>query len=68
MRLLKSCNYNPLIYELGEEEDDAAFEAPKVYEPVESLEQVSARLQMQQTMYNEAVRGSAMDLVFFRVR
>jgi len=52
---------------IGEEEDDAAFEAPKIYEPIDSLEQVSGRLQMQQTMYNEATRGSAMDLVFFRV-
>ena len=60
-------SYSLFVHHVGEEEDDAAFEAPKVYEPIESLEQVSARLQMQQAMYNEAIRGSVMDLVFFKV-
>ncbi|XP_076801600.1 dynein axonemal heavy chain 8-like [Clavelina lepadiformis] len=49
----------------GEEEDDAAFEAPNIYEAIESMDQLRGRLEMQQGMYNEAVRGSAMDLVFF---
>ena len=62
----KSC-CNSFLNAVGEEEDDAALEAPKIYEPIESLEQVRGRLQMQQAMFNEATRGSSMDLVFFRV-
>jgi len=51
----------------GEEEDDAAFEAPKIYEAIESLDQLKTRLEINQGMYNEAIRGASMDLVFFKV-
>ena len=50
----------------GEEEDDADFEAPKIYEPIESLEQLENRLHMFMEQYNEAIRGANMDLVFFK--
>ena len=51
----------------GEEPDDADLEALKVYEPIPSLEVLAERLGTFQQMYNEAVRGGAMDLVFFKV-
>nr|XP_018669928.1 dynein heavy chain 5, axonemal-like isoform X1 [Ciona intestinalis]XP_026692815.1 dynein heavy chain 5, axonemal-like isoform X1 [Ciona intestinalis] len=50
----------------GEEDDDAGFEAPKIYEPIESLEQLGGRLEVFQASYNELIRGASMDLVFFR--
>ena len=51
----------------GEEGEDADLDAPKVYEPIESYEQLSEKLISYQTMYNETVRGGKMDLVFFKV-
>lgn len=51
----------------GEEENDADLEAPKIYEPIESFEQLSERLINFQELYNETVRGGKMDLVFFKV-
>ncbi|CAH8594477.1 unnamed protein product [Schistosoma turkestanicum] len=50
----------------GEEADDADFEAPKIYEPIISFEQLSDRLKMLMQMYNEAIRGGKLDLVFFK--
>lgn len=50
----------------GEEPEDADFDAPKVYEPVESYEVLEERLQMFMAQYNESVRGAGMDLVFFK--
>ncbi|XP_071370998.1 dynein axonemal heavy chain 5-like [Centroberyx affinis] len=52
----------------GEEPEDAELEAPKVYEPIESLDRLAERLCVFQQQYNEAVRGGAMDLVFFKVQ
>uniref|UniRef100_A0A8C7LGC2 Dynein, axonemal, heavy chain 5 n=1 Tax=Oncorhynchus kisutch TaxID=8019 RepID=A0A8C7LGC2_ONCKI len=49
----------------GEEPEDMELEAPKVYEPIPSFQALSERLATFQLQYNEAVRGSAMDLVFF---
>ncbi|KAM9337116.1 dynein axonemal heavy chain 5 [Symphorus nematophorus] len=50
----------------GDEPEDAELEAPKVYEPIPSLEALAERLSLFQQQYNEAVRGGAMDLVFFK--
>ncbi|CAL8402248.1 dynein heavy chain 5, axonemal [Gadus morhua] len=50
----------------GEEGEDVELDAPKVYEPIESLDSLEARLTTFQQQYNEAVRGGAMDLVFFK--
>ena len=40
----------------------------QVYEPIESLDSLAERLSVFQQQYNEAVRGGAMDLVFFKVQ
>ncbi|CAF0945608.1 unnamed protein product [Adineta steineri] len=50
----------------GEEGDDADFEAPKIYEPIPSYEFLSEKLLMFQQQYNETIKGSKMDLVFFK--
>ena len=49
----------------GDEPDDADFDMPKIYEPVESFDQLKARLQMFMQQHNESIRGAGMDLVFF---
>ena len=50
----------------GEEGDaNETDTVPKVYEPVEDFDPVIARLTGFQEQYNEILRGSAMDLVFF---
>ncbi|TNN84661.1 Dynein heavy chain 5, axonemal [Liparis tanakae] len=49
----------------GEEDDNACFDAPKVYELVPSFEFLSNKLMMYQTEHNEIIRGSSLDLVFF---
>jgi len=51
----------------GDEDEDVDLAAPKIYEPVESYDQLSDRFKMFQAQYNEVIRGSQMDLVFFRV-
>lgn len=50
----------------GDEEDDACFDAPKIYELVPSVEFLSKKLIMYQAQHNEFVRGSSLDLVFFK--
>ncbi|XP_044223058.1 dynein axonemal heavy chain 8-like [Thunnus albacares] len=49
----------------GEEDDDACFDAPKIYELVPNFEFLSEKLMMYQTQHNEVIRGSSLDLVFF---
>ncbi|XP_055377517.1 dynein axonemal heavy chain 5 [Condylostylus longicornis] len=49
----------------GEEGEDADMELPKVYEPVLSHDILRERLIMFLAQFNEMVRGSGMDLVFF---
>ena len=51
----------------GEEGEDADLEAPKIYEPIETYEQLNDRLLSFEEQYNESLRGSKMDLVFFKV-
>ncbi|CAF5037635.1 unnamed protein product, partial [Rotaria magnacalcarata] len=50
----------------GDEAEDADFDAPKIYEPIPSLDVLEDRLKMYLTQYNESIRGSGMDLVFFK--
>ncbi len=50
----------------GEEPEDADLDAPKIYEPISSLEALEERLKMYLAQYNESIRGSGMDLVFFK--
>lgn len=52
---------------LGEEADDADLDAPKIYEPINTFEQLDTKLNQYMQQYNETVRGGAMDLVFFKV-
>ncbi|XP_068620684.1 dynein axonemal heavy chain 5 [Battus philenor] len=49
----------------GEEGEDADMELPKVYEPVFDFSELRDRLDMFLSQFNEMVRGSGMDLVFF---
>nr|XP_006825999.1 PREDICTED: dynein heavy chain 5, axonemal [Saccoglossus kowalevskii] len=50
----------------GDEPDDADLEAPKIYEPISSYEQLEDRLINFMALYNETIRGANMDLVFFK--
>uniref|UniRef100_A0A8C8ED16 Dynein axonemal heavy chain 5 n=1 Tax=Otus sunia TaxID=257818 RepID=A0A8C8ED16_9STRI len=50
----------------GDEPDDAELKAPKIYETIPSLDYLAERLQMFMQQYNETIRGSKMDLVFFK--
>nr|XP_020477562.1 dynein heavy chain 8, axonemal-like [Monopterus albus] len=50
----------------GDEPEDTELEAPKVYEPIPLLNALAEQLSVFQQQYNEAVRGGAMDLVFFK--
>ncbi|KAK3754858.1 hypothetical protein QZH41_011331 [Actinostola sp. cb2023] len=50
----------------GEEAEDFEFEAPKVYEPITSLDSLNDRLKSFVEIYNETIRGARMDLVFFK--
>ncbi|XP_050440010.1 dynein axonemal heavy chain 5-like [Adelges cooleyi] len=50
----------------GDEPDDFVFEDPKIYEQIEDFDVLEARVLMFMAQMNEVVRGSTMDLVFFR--
>ena len=49
----------------GEEVEDTDMELPKIYEPIESFKHLEERLQYFLDQYNDIIRGSDMDLVFF---
>lgn len=50
----------------GDEGEDADLEAPKVYEPIPTFDFLKEKLGQYMISYNEMVRGSSLDLVFFR--
>ncbi|XP_040838895.1 dynein heavy chain 8, axonemal isoform X1 [Ochotona curzoniae] len=50
----------------GDEPEDTVFEVPKVYELVPSFEFLSEKLQYYQRQFNEIIRGTSLDLVFFK--
>ena len=50
----------------GEEPDDHDFDAPSIYEPIASFEQLETRLIFFMEQYNESIRGAPIDLVFFK--
>ncbi|KAI9520363.1 Dynein heavy chain 5, axonemal [Dissostichus eleginoides] len=50
----------------GEEPEESDFDLPKVYEPIESFESLKERLNMFLSHYNESIRGTGMDMVFFQ--
>ena len=52
---------------LGEEGEDADLEAPKIYEPIPTLDALAEKLISYMEQYNETIRGAKMDLVFFKV-
>lgn len=56
--------------EVAENEDGTPSEeepeVPKIYEPIESLDVLQARLEHYMRLYNEAIRGNPFDLVFFK--
>ena len=39
---------------------------PKVYEPIPSFDSLEERLKFFENQYNESIRGSGLDLVFFK--
>ena len=49
----------------GEEDGETENELPKVYEPASSFKSISERLNFFLEQYNDIMRGSNMDLVFF---
>lgn len=50
----------------GDETEEVDMELPKVYEPVQSFDDLQERLNMFLTQYNDMIRGHGMDLVFFQ--
>nr|KAF6461745.1 dynein axonemal heavy chain 8 [Molossus molossus] len=50
----------------GDEPEDTTFEVPKVYELVPSFDFLAERLQFYQRQFNEIIRGTSLDLVFFK--
>ena len=61
--IINCINYLPI----GEEGEDADLDAPKIYEPIPSLDSLAEKLNSYMEQYNETIRGAKMDLVFFKV-
>ncbi|EDL08892.1 dynein, axonemal, heavy chain 5, isoform CRA_b [Mus musculus] len=49
----------------GETPEEADAEMPKLYEPIASLNHLRERLSVFLQLYNESIRGTGMDMVFF---
>lgn len=58
--------YHEMTFLPGEEPEESDFDLPKVYEPIESFESLKERLNMFLFHFNESVRGTGMDMVFFQ--
>ncbi|XP_077876201.1 dynein axonemal heavy chain 8 isoform X2 [Ictidomys tridecemlineatus] len=50
----------------GDEPEDTVFEVPKIYELIPSYEFLAEKLQFYQRQFNEIIRGTSLDLVFFK--
>ncbi|XP_076010940.1 dynein axonemal heavy chain 5 isoform X2 [Genypterus blacodes] len=50
----------------GDEPEDSESDLPKVYEPIESFESLRNSLNMFLRHYNESIRGTGMNTVFFQ--
>ncbi|XP_027732137.1 dynein heavy chain 8, axonemal [Vombatus ursinus] len=50
----------------GVEPEDAVFEVPKIYELIPSFEFLAEKLIFYQRQFNELIRGTSLDLVFFK--
>ena len=50
----------------GDEPEDADFDAPKIYERIPPYDELEEKLLSYMQQYNETVRGTGMDLVFFK--
>ncbi|XP_004619390.1 dynein axonemal heavy chain 8 [Sorex araneus] len=50
----------------GDEPEDTVFEVPKVYELVPSFDFLAEKLLYYQKQFNEIIRGTFLDLVFFK--
>lgn len=49
----------------GETSEEADAQMPRVYESIDSFDQLKERLSGFLQLFNESVRGAGMDLVFF---
>lgn len=57
---------NLLLLVTGEEPEESDFDLPKVYEPIGSFDSLKERLNMFLSLYNENIRGTGTDMVFFQ--
>lgn len=54
-----------MLFVLGEKSEEVNLDIPKIYEPIYSFHQLRNRLNKFLQTYNENVRGTGMDMVFF---
>lgn len=64
-QLLKLLRFYYLFFVLDEKTEDINLDIPKIYEPISSFHQLQNRLNKFLHIYNENVRGTGMDMVFF---
>lgn len=61
-----SVSHSLFSFLTGEEPEGSDLDSPKVYEPMESFESLKDRLNTFLSHYNESIRGTGMDMVFFQ--